>query len=152
MQNIIARGHTFVRSRIFRVGMIGIGGLIVQTIIFEILAIYLKVVPASTAAIIGGEVAILCNFYLNHRFSFSDRAAHGGLFMRLVRFHVVVAGSLFFQWIFIFITERLTSDIFLIHIAYLAGVGVGFITNYAGYYFFVWRHPKKNLDKTVEHN
>jgi putative flippase GtrA len=143
MQILLRRLRALAHMRIFKVGVIGIIGLIIQTAIFEVLGIWLKLVPASTAALIGGEVAILCNFALNHKFSFKDRGHGGSMVMRLVRFHMVVAGSLFFQWLFVFITEQFTTDVILIHIAYFAGVGVGFLTNYAGYYFFVWRHPKK---------
>lgn len=129
--------RAFLRSRLCKVGVIGIIGLIIQTTIFEVLGIYLGLVSASTAAIIGGEVAILTNFSLNHRFSFGDRGP-GNLLARLLRFHAVVAGSLLLQWLFIFTTEQFTEDVVLIHLAYFAGVGLGFLTNYAGYHFFVW--------------
>jgi len=138
MNRILLPVRTFVRSRLFRVGVIGIIGLIIQTTIFEVLGIYLGIVSASTAAIIGGEVAILTNFTLNHRFSFGDRRT-GNLLARLLRFHTVVAGSLLLQWLFIFTTEQFTNDVVFIHLAYFAGVGLGFLTNYAGYHFFVWK-------------
>ncbi len=128
-----------VRSRMLRVAVIGGFGLLLQTVIFEILGIYWGLVPASTAAVLGGEVAILSNFFLNERFSFRDRRdPNSPLLWRITRFHAVVAGSIFIQWLFIFMTERATGDLLLIHAAYIAGVGVGFFLNYAGYYFFVW--------------
>lgn len=128
----------FIQSRIFRVACIGGIGVIIQTAIFETLGIWLALVSASTAAVIGGEVAIVCNFALNNRFSFGDRG-HGALGWRLLRFHMVVAGSLFIQWLFVFTAEHATHDLLIIHGAYAAGILVGFMSNYIGYHLFVWR-------------
>jgi putative flippase GtrA len=143
MQRIQVWVREFFRSRIFRVGIIGVTGLGIQTTVFEILGIILKVVSPSTAVIIGGEVSIVCIFFLNQRFSFKDRAESGGVLVRLFKFHTVIAGSLFLQWFLTFTAERLTTDVFIIHAAYLLGVGLGFLTNYLGYIFFVWRKPKE---------
>lgn len=142
MQGLRLWVRTFFRSRIFRVGIIGLIGLTIQTSIFEILGIVLKVVSPSTAVLIGAEVSILCIFFLNSRFSFSDRKESGGFLTKLAKFHLVIAGSVFLQWLLTFTAENLTSNVLLIRVAYLSGVGLGFVTNYLGYLLFVWRHPK----------
>lgn len=132
--------------RVIRVLFIGGIGFIIQTAIFELLAVYLHIVSASTAAVVGAEVAILCNFTLNQKFSFGGKHENMlPLWQRLLRFHLVVSGSIFLQWLFIFSTEQFTSDWLLIHAAYASGVVVGFISNYMGYKFFVWnaKHTKK---------
>ncbi len=148
MQNVTALVRAFLSSRLFRVGVIGILGLTIQTAVFELLGIYLKVVVPSTAVLIGGEASILSIFFLNQRFSFRDRSASGTTLSRLIKFHLVVAGSLAFQWVFIFATEHLSSSNLLIHVAYIAGIGLGFITNYIGYHVFVWKHPGTTTDTT----
>ncbi len=142
MQKLRTWANVFFRTRIFRVGIIGLVGLTIQTSVFEILGIILKIVPPSTAVIIGAEVSILCIFFLNERFSFNDRKEEGGFLSRLAKFHLVIAGSVFLQWLLTFAAENLTDNVILIHTAYLVGVGLGFLTNYLGYLFFVWRHPK----------
>ncbi len=142
MQRLEPLLRVFFRSRIFRVGIIGLIGLTIQTSVFEILGIILKVVSPSTAVLIGAEVSILCIFFLNSRFSFNDRKESGGFLTKLAKFHVVIAGSVFLQWLLTFAAENLTDNVMIIRLAYLSGVALGFVTNYLGYLFFVWRHPK----------
>lgn len=138
--DILARLHTFLHSRFLRIFVIGGIGVVLQTIIFEVLGVYLEIVSLSTAAVIGGELGVLTNFYLNERFSFSDRiAGAGALLPRLLRFHTIVAGSLFIQWAVMYFAEHQTQDITLLHAAYIGGIVLGFISNYTGYHLFVWK-------------
>src|SRR3989344_4676190 len=121
------------------VGSVGLVGLIVQTSIFEIVGIRLDLLRPSTAALIGGEIAVLLGFTLNNRYNFPDRATP--LYMRLARFHTLVAGSLPLQWPFV----RLALIFFFgttstLRIAYLCGILLGFLSNYIGYTLWVWRH------------
>ena len=123
-----------------RVAFVGGVGFLVQTIVFELLSFYLGLTTPSTATLIGGEVGLLTNFFLNEHISFSDRVAHSGSrWPRLLKFHGVVAVSLAIQWTVLFEVEHATSNILYIHIAYVAGLVLGFISNFAGYQFFVWK-------------
>lgn len=138
--DIRVRAHDFLRSRFVRVFIIGGVGVLVQTIVFEIIGIYLRLVPPSTAVLIGAEVAILTNFYLNNRFSFHDRRHDVSFISRLMRFHLVVSGSIILQWLFVFIAEHQTNDLLILHAAYAAGIILGFAWNYTFYHLFVWRN------------
>ena len=132
--------HRHHIPRIGRVMSVGAVGFIIQTALFEILGIRLAFVAASTAAIIGGECAILSNFFLNNRFSFREAAeVPVPLWRRLVRFHMVSSGSLIMQWVSVFLAESVTQEHMFLRLAYVCGVGVGFLINYSGYYFYVWR-------------
>lgn len=132
--------RTLFLSRFARVFVIGGIGVVVQTVVFEVLGIFLGIVSPSTAVVLGAEVGILTNFYLNNRYSFRDREHGLSLLSRLVRFHLVVSGSIILQWLLVFLAERQTSSILLIHGAYAAGIILGFIWNYTFYLLFVWRH------------
>lgn len=134
-----AWAETLLHSRFVRIVIIGGIGFVVQTIVFETLAIYFGLISPSTATLLGGECGLLTNFALNERFSFRDRlTSAGNLAPRLLRFHLVVSGSLFIQWGVLFVTEHATANIFYIHIAYISGLLLGFISNYIGYHLFVW--------------
>ena len=137
--NYIRREHV---GRIPRVMIVGAVGFVIQTTIFETIGIRLMIFAASTAAVLGGECAILSNFFLNNRFSFQSERHRYPLILRLIRFHVVSSGSLALQWLFVFTAERMTSDVVALRLAYLFGIGLGFLSNYAGYYFFVWQRHK----------
>jgi dolichol-phosphate mannosyltransferase len=129
--------------RLPRVLLIGGSGVILQGIIFELLGIQWKLVSPSTATLVGAEFVILSNFFLNERFSFKDKvAASGSLLRRLVRFHLISSGSVIFQWLFIFITSLFTSNEAILRVSFIAALGLGFIVNYIGYYFWVWRSEK----------
>ena len=130
------------RYRVVRVGLIGGIGLLVQTLTFETLAFWLHVLHPSTAVIIGAELGIITNFFLNNRYSFNDRS-HAPLWHRLVRFHLVVSGSLLTQWLCVFLTEQVTHNFWWLHLAFIVGVGLGFVSNYTGYRLWVWKHHEE---------
>lgn len=140
--HIRAAGERFVQSRFVRVFVIGGIGVAVQTAVFEIFGVLLSLAPLSSVAAVSAEIGVLTNFYLNNRFSFNDRQHGISLVARLARFHLVVSGSIFLQWLFVFIAEHQTSSVLLIHGAYAAGIIVGFVWNYTLYLLFVWRHEE----------
>jgi dolichol-phosphate mannosyltransferase len=135
-----------LHSRLIRTLTVGAIAVIVQTSVFEIIGVYLQLFSLSTAVLIGAEIAILTNFYLNNRFSFHDRQHNISLLSRLARFHLVVSGSAFLQWLFVFLAEQQTNDLLLIHAAYAAGIVLGFAWNYTFYLLFVWR-PKESSSR-----
>lgn len=132
-------------SRLLRVAFFGGMGVIVQTAFFEIVGIWLELLRPSTAVLIGAELGILTNFCLNHTFSFGGTAP-APLAVRLLRFHVVVSGSLVIQWLFVFSAESMDAGVWMLRAAYLAGIAVGFISNYTGYRLWVWKkHTEPSL-------
>jgi putative flippase GtrA len=143
MKNLLAvlKNSFWWQLRPLRVATIGIAGLLVQTAIFETLGFWLEIVRPSTAVAIGAEFGIVTNFLLNNRFAFNDRI-RSPFFTRLLRFHLVVSGSLIIQWAFVFTSEYLTTSALALHGAYISGVLVGFISNYTGYRLWVWRHDE----------
>lgn len=119
--------------------MVGVVCVAVQTTVFEVVGIWLELLRPSSASLIGAEMAVLTGFVLNNRYSFSDRS-NTPLWIKLLRYHMVVSGSLLIQWICIFSTEQVTDAWLPIHAAYIAGILLGFISNYTGYRLWVWRH------------
>lgn len=138
--------HALLNARLVRSLAAGTIGVATQTILFEILGIFLKVFSPSTAVVISAECGLLVNFYLSNRFAFYDRRHAISNLSRLLRFHLVVSGSIFLQWLFIFVAEHKTDSIWLIHVAYITGLILGFIWNYSLYLFFVWKHPTESTD------
>mgnify|MGYP003388498656 FL=1 len=126
------------RRRIVRVALVSIIGIGIQSALFELLGMYLKVLSPSTAVIVGAEVGLVCNFFLINAFVF-----HGvhirSTPVRLLRFHISVSGSLLLQWLFVFTAEHFGGSALVIHAAYLAGIGIGFFVNYAMYTLWVWQ-------------
>ena len=139
MNSFIQFCKTAANARIIRTIFVGGIAVIVQTVVFEILGVFLQLVAPSTAVVIGAEAGILTNFYLNNRFSFHDRRHAISLFSRLIRFHMVVSGSVILQWLFVFVAEHQTSSYLIIHGAYATGIILGFVWNYTFYLLFVWK-------------
>lgn len=125
--------------------VVGFVAVVLQTAIFEILGIYLHLFSPSTAVVIGAEFGLLVNFYLNNRFTFNGHG-HDSMLVRLLRFHLVVSGSIIIQWLSLFIAEHLTTNLLLIHGAYFAGIFIGFLSNYTGYYLWVWRRSESQQE------
>ncbi|MDO8521789.1 MAG: GtrA family protein [bacterium] len=135
----LLQSHWHHVPRMGRVLMVGGVGFIIQTTIFELFGIWLGIVAPSTATLFGGEFAILSNFFLNNRFSFRDADDASPLYKRILKFHLVSGASLATQWTCVFIAEHISQSVLFLNGAFLVGVGIGFILNYTGYYFFVWR-------------
>ena len=149
MDSLLRLCVRFLNARIVRALAVGAVAVFVQTVVFEVLGILLRVVSPSTAVVIGAETGILTNFYLNNRFSFQDRRRDIPLSSRLARFHLVVSGSVFLQWLLVFIVEHQTSSSLLIHGAYAAGIILGFAWNYTFYLLIVWRRHKTLDEETA---
>jgi|GEM_PF-1845842 len=126
-------------ARLIQTLVVGVIAAASQTVVFEILGIYLKIVSPSTAVVIGGEVGVVTSFLLNNRFSFGDRP-HGSRMHRFLRFHLVVLGSIIIQWLSVYTAERFNAGFFFIHVAYVLGIVIGFVWNYNWYRLWVWRH------------
>lgn len=130
--------------RIVRALTVGVVAVTVQTIVFEFLGIYLQVLAPSLATVVGAEFGILTNFYLNNRFSFQDRQHQTSLLRRLLKFHLVVSGSVAIQFLSVFTAEHLTENLIIIQAAYAASIIVGFAWNYTWYKLWIWKHHAPN--------
>lgn len=140
MQTLYTQCQLVWKHRIFRALTVGVVAVTAQTIVFEIVGVFLKLTPLSTATVIGAEFGILTNFYLNNSISFGDKTG-GNTLHRLVRFHFVVSGSVCIQWLSLFVTEQITQNVILLHVVYVASIIIGFIWNYTWYTIWVWKHP-----------
>lgn len=138
---LIARIEQY-RPRIIhlmRVAMVGGIGFVLQTIIFELLGIQFHILEPNQAVLLGGEVAILSNFFLNEKFNFKERI-RGSFLRRITVFHLVVFVSIFIQWVLVTLAQTYARDNdMLIRSAYLCGIALGFLTNYLGYSVVVWK-------------
>jgi dolichol-phosphate mannosyltransferase len=134
----ILRLRTLSKWRFLRVMSIGALGFLLQTIFFEVVGVYLRIIPPNEAVLLGAEIAILSNFFLNERFSFGDRPATS-LKKKLLKFHLVSLTSVLAQFVAVSIAEHFFStSSAALQVCYLLGVGCGLIANYLGYFFWVW--------------
>lgn len=140
MQRLLYIGRVLLRKSVVRSLISGGVSVMLQTAIFEVLAIWLKLVAPSTATVIGGEAGILLNFFLNNRFSFGHVTPRTSLLSRLLQFHLVVSGALLIQYVSVYIAERSTESIVTLHAVYLGSIIVSFCWNYSWYKLWIWRH------------
>lgn len=124
---------------LMRVAAVGGIGFVLQTIVFELLGIQFHILEPNQAVLLGGEIAILSNFFLNERFNFKERI-QGSFLRRIAVFHLVVFVSIFIQWVLVTLAQTYARDNdMLIRGAYFSGIALGFITNYLGYSVVVWK-------------
>lgn len=143
MQKLYAQGRALWQHRIMKALSVGVLAVGVQTIVFEIVGVFLRLTPLSTATVIGAEFGILTNFILNNMISFKDKTG-GRAVYRFVRLHLVVSGSVAIQWGSLFVAERLTQNFFILHGIYVVSIIIGFVWNYTWYTIWVWRHPTED--------
>lgn len=128
--------------RQLRFVIVGGTGFVIQTVIFTIFWKNFGVDP-SIATIIGAEFAIMSNFILNNFWTFSDRKLELSLQVlipKFLSFNVLSFGSPIIQWATItsVVTFISSSDI-ATWIAYITGIFIGLIFNYAIYNKVIWR-------------
>ena len=98
-------------KRVVKFLVVGGTGFIVQ-----IMAIYFYItlgLPQVIATMLGGESAILCNFFLNNLWTFKDTkkiANHGNVFERLVKFNTASLLSIAIQTIVVAIAVGLQGE------------------------------------------
>lgn len=146
----ILRLQTLSRWRFLRVLVIGGIGFLVQAALFELIGVEWRLLAPGATVILVATLAMFTNFLLHEHFSFRDKKGEAApLVERLTRFFALnFFGSICVQWAFVRSAEILAghSPIWL-RTAYLLGVAVGLIINYAGYYFWVW--GRDNSRKTI---
>ncbi|MGI8420371.1 MAG: glycosyltransferase [Candidatus Levyibacteriota bacterium] len=103
------------------------------------------------AAMIGGEIAILCNFFLNNIWTFGDTKSlgqHGSFFLRILKFNTASLASIGIQGIVVYFAVKLIGDkIKILGIPLHTGIVVLFPTiillviplNYFIYNKFIWK-------------
>ena len=149
MQSLPPYFRKMLEHRVVKTFLVGVLAVGVQTVVFESVGVFLGLTSLSTATVLGAECATITSFLLNNRISFPDKAG-GSVLFRFLRFHLVVLGSIAIQWTALFIAERMTDDIFLLHIVYVASIILGFIWNYSWYKTWVWKHPTPGAEPPLD--
>lgn len=127
-------------KRIAVAAMVGIISAGLQLLLFNLLRTRMAPEFASFIAI---ECAIINNFLLNHKITFSSHKKlltwQAGLF-RFFKFNGVACGSLLIQLLVLFVGLRLWGrGLFIENLLVVSGMALGFVTNYIGYRLFIWR-------------
>jgi dolichol-phosphate mannosyltransferase len=136
-----------VSWRFFKFAVVGGTGFVIQTIIFEVLGVFMLLVSPALATIIGGQVAILSNYTLNNLWTFKDK----------IITHPAKLVSKFFQfWLTsnfavlvlqggtVKVGELVVGDNkLLIQGFYILGLVFTLIWNYTVYNRLIWKTHKK---------
>ena len=123
-------------SRPIRFGLVGLSGVIVNTVILWGLVRGLGL-PVLLASALATEVAILSNFLLNDRWTFRT-AAHQGMVRRLLRFNGVALGGMAITTA---VLAALTDHGYLpLLLANLLAVGAAMAWNYVVNSRWTWGH------------
>jgi dolichol-phosphate mannosyltransferase len=153
---VITRLALYDRKRFIQFLLVGGTGFILQFItVYVVILFGLK---QFVAAMIGGEIAILWNFYANNTWTFKDTKsvqAQGGVLGRLLKFNFASLASIGIQGLVVYIAVRLLGEkIKIFGIAFHTSIAILFPTiillvipmNYVIYNKFIWKthHLKKH--------
>lgn len=144
------------RKRFIKFLLVGGTGFILQ-----FLTVYLVIifgVKQFIAAMLGGEIAILWNFFANNRWTFGDTrhlTNQGSFFRRLIKFNVASLASIGIQGVVVYYAVKVFGEkLLLLGISFHTSIVILIPTilfivipmNYVIYNKFIWKthHLKKN--------
>ncbi len=126
--------------QIFMAAAVGCISAGLQLIIFNVLRNFMLSEFASFIAI---EVAIINNFFLNNKVTFSKTIATQttSYFRKFCKFNSVALASVLIQLVVLFVGLHFLGRGFIIeNMLVIFGIALGFMANYLGYRFLVWNH------------
>lgn len=131
--------------RVVRFGLVGVSGIVVNSIVLALLVQVGHLRPAVAGAM-ATEVAIFSNFALHDRWTFRDARTGGRWPWRAVRYNLSALGGLL---ITVAVLTVLTNGL---HLFYLIGnvfaVGAGCLCNYVLSSRFAWAASNVDRDRT----
>jgi len=127
--------------RFLKYGMVGFLGLVLQTTIFEILGIRLKLFSPSVASIMGGETAIISNFIFNNLWTFKKYKIFGiQLIGKFLQFNATSFISLGVQFVILKIGESVAGgNDWIIRGFFFSALIIVIMINYFVYNKFIWK-------------
>jgi dolichol-phosphate mannosyltransferase len=131
-------------KRFTKFGFVGLLGLFIQTLIFELVGLKFKLLPPFLATFLGGEIAVISNFTFNNAWTFNDhKISNEQIFKKFVHFNLTSLLTLFFQTTVVKLTEHYTnSNHSLLNIAYFGSLILVIVFNFFVYNKFIWRTTK----------
>lgn len=130
--------------RFFKFGIVGGTGLVLQTMIFEILGVFTKILTPSQATVLGGEVAIISNFTLNNLWTFRDYKVTGlKIILKFLQFNLTSLIALAIQFVILRIGEFFARGSgLIIQFFYFGAIAIVLVVNYYIYNKFIWKVGK----------
>lgn len=131
--------------RFFKFGIVGGTGLVLQTMIFEILGVFTKILTPSQATVLGGEVAIISNFTLNNLWTFRDYKVTGPkIILKFLQFNLTSLIALAIQFVILRIGEFFArGSSLIIQFFFFGAIAIVLVVNYYIYNKFIWKTKGK---------
>lgn len=137
--------HNLKLQRFLKFGIVGVTGLTIQTIIFEVFGVFTNLLSPQIATAVGGEAAIISNFTLNNAWTFKDHKVSGSKIIgKFLQFNMTSLIALAIQFIIMGIGQYVTrGDRLFIQFFYFGAISIVLIVNYYIYNKFIWKTTKK---------
>ncbi|MDQ6670708.1 MAG: GtrA family protein [Chloroflexota bacterium] len=123
-------------GRMLRFGAVGLLGVAINSALLWLLTERAEMYYL-VSSIIATEVAILCNFALNHAWTFASPEDGQSVPMRLIKFNLVSFGGLGLTVTTLFALKQFAGIHYLV--ANLVAVGSGAVWNYVANRRWTWR-------------
>lgn len=132
-------------QRFLKFAVVGGTGLTIQTVFFEVTAVFSNLLTPSVATTLGGELAIINNFIFNNLWTFKDHRVTGlRVIPKFLQFNLTSLLSLAIQYVVLRIGEGVARGSGLvIQFFYFGAIVIVLVTNYYIYNKFIWKTSKK---------
>ncbi|HWA52066.1 MAG TPA: glycosyltransferase [Patescibacteria group bacterium] len=134
------------KQKFLKFAVVGGIGFVIQTVVFEVLGVFTKVLSPSIATLLGGELAVISNFTLNNIWTFkSDQVKGVKIIWKFIQFNLTSFIALGIQFVILKIGEGVANgNKLIINAFYLGAIVIVMITNYIVYNKIIWRTKSLN--------
>lgn len=140
------RFHEILHSRFMKFAVVGGTGLVLQTVLFEVLGVWTNITTPAVATIIGGQIAVISNYLLNNLWTFKDRqiTTVNTLAIQFIKFWLTSnVAVIVLQGGTVKIGEILVgTNALYIQLFYIFGLVATIIWNYTIYNRYIWKKAK----------
>lgn len=129
------------KQRFLKFAVVGGIGFVIQTVVFEVLGVFTKILSPSAATVVGGELAIISNFTLNNLWTFKDYRVTGiKIVGKFIQFNLTSVVALVIQFVILRIGEFVSGgSTLIIQGFYLGAIVIVLIVNYIIYNKIIWK-------------
>jgi putative flippase GtrA len=127
---------TTLFGQLFRFGVIGISGVLLDAVLYYLL---LKTLPIAFAKGISVTISVVYGYFMHSRWTFQNKKTLGNLFLYCIVYGISILQNIFTNF---FVGRMIKNSPYNLIIAFLTATFISICINFAGMKFIVFRRGR----------